>query len=446
MEIQLTEKQELAFEAMKKGKNVFLTGPAGSGKSFVLKNFIEWYKQEKETESKKIYITSTTGLSASLIEGTTIHSYSGIGTGQKDINDIYKNIIKFSNSYKKRWLETGVLIIDEISMMEANIFDKLEILAKKIRKSDEPFGGIQVILSGDFLQLPPVKSTTFCFEAISWDIVIDKVFYFDKIIRQSDENLQEVLNNIRVGIVNDRVKALLNSCLNKKLEHPSGIIPTHLFSKRDVVINYNTVELQKLIDEGRETHAYTAEYIFPEKKKLTDEGKEFLINLINTNRAIDDTLTFSVNTQVMLITNKINGLSAEEASDMKSTIFNGSRGIITGFEIGAYGKKYPIVNFLSGKTLTIRPHTFEYQSDKNTIGKVQIPLILAWAITMHKAQGMSIDFLKTDIGKDIFEYGQVYVVLSRIRNIDGLSLLNIDYSKIKAHSKILNFYNSLESS
>jgi ATP-dependent DNA helicase PIF1 len=440
----LTEKQELAFDALKRGKNVFLTGPAGSGKTFLLKKFIEWYKKNKEMESNKIYITATTGLSASLIEGTTIHSYSGIGTGQKDINDIYKNIIKFSSGAKKRWLETGVLIIDEISMMEASIFDKLEILAKKIRKSDDPFGGIQVILSGDFLQLPPVKSTTFCFEAISWDIVIDKVFYFDKIIRQRDEKLQEVLNNIRIGIVNDRVKSLLNSCLNKKLENTSGIIPTYLFSKRDVVLNYNTKELKKLIDEGHETHTYTAEYIFPEKKKITDEAKEFLINLINTNRGINDTLTLSVGSQVMLITNQLSGLTPEEASGTKNTIFNGSRGIVVGFETGAYDKKYPIVSFLSGETLTIKPHTFEYESDKQTIGKSQIPLILAWAITIHKAQGMSLDYLQTDIGKDIFEYGQIYVVLSRIRNIEGLSLFNIDYSKIRAHPKILSYYSDLE--
>lgn len=440
----LTEKQELALNSLKRGKNVFLTGPAGSGKTFLLKNFIDWYRHNKETENKKIYITATTGLSASLIEGCTIHSYSGIGTGQKDINDIYKNIVKFSSGAKKRWLETGVLIIDEISMMEASIFDKLEILAKKIRKNDDPFGGIQIILSGDFLQLPPIKSTTFCFEAISWDIVIDKVFYFDKIIRQRDESLQEVLNNIRIGVVDDRVKSLLNSCFNKKLEHPSGIIPTHLFSKRDVVLNYNTKELQKLIDNECETYTYSAEYIFPEKKKITEEAKEFLINLINTNRCIDDTLTLSVGAQVMLITNQLSALTTEEASIMKNTIFNGSRGIVVGFEQVANGKKYPIVSFLSGEILTITPHTFEYESDKQTIRKAQIPLILAWAITIHKAQGMSLDYLQTDIGKDIFEYGQVYVVLSRIRNIDGLSLFNIDYSKIRAHPKILSYYSDLE--
>jgi ATP-dependent DNA helicase PIF1 len=442
-DIKLTKKQELALASMKNGKSVFLTGPGGSGKSFLLNYFVKWYKKEMENkdDNGKLYVTSTTGLSASLIEGSTINSYSGIGTGEKDINELYKSIIKYSNSYKKRWLETSVLIIDEISMMNAEIFDKLEILARKIRKCDLPFGGIQVILSGDFLQLPPVKSKTFCFEAISWDIVIDKVFYFDKIIRQDDTILQDILNNVRLGILNEDVKNILDARLNKELIHPSGIIPTHLFSRRDIVLNYNNAELQKLIDEGRETHTYKAEYVFPDKKKLSDESKEYLINLINTNRVIDDLLTISIGSQVMLTTNKISGVSNDE---MENTIFNGSRGIVTSFEYNSkHDKYYPIVSFLSGQTLTINPHIFEYESGNDLIGKSQIPLILAWAITIHKAQGMSLDFLKTDIGKDIFEYGQVYVVLSRIRNIDGLSLLNIDYSKIKAHPKIINYYEDL---
>lgn len=440
MSFQLTEKQEMAFKAMKDGKNVFLTGPGGSGKSFLLKVFIEWYKSDLYNIGKKIYVTSTTGLSASIIEGSTIHSYSGIGIGQKNIDELYKTIIKFPNSSKKRWLETNVLIIDEISMLDPDIFDKLEILARKIRKCDEPFGGIQIILSGDFLQLPPVKSDIFCFEAISWDIVIDKVFYFDKIIRQDDTILQNILNNVRIGIVNDEVKDLLNTCLNKELIHGSGIIPTHLYSKRDVVLNYNNSELQKLIDEGKKTYTYSAQYIFPDKKKLSDESKELLINLINSNRIIDDSITISIGSQVMLTSNNINGA----VNDMPDTIFNGSRGIVIDFEYDKTNDKYyPLIEFLSGRILLIKPHSFDYESNNDVISKTQLPLILAWAITIHKAQGMSLDFLKTDIGRDIFEYGQIYVVLSRIRNINGLSLTNIDYSKIKAHPKILKYYQDI---
>ena len=150
----LTDKQNEAFNCMKSGKNVFLTGPGGSGKSYLIKYFIDWYKEENHG-SDDIFITSTTGLSSILINGITINRFSGIGTGNRDIDTLYKKIIKMNN-IKKRWINTKVLIIDEISMMNGDVFDKLEILAKKIRKIDEPFGGIQIILSGDFLQLPPI--------------------------------------------------------------------------------------------------------------------------------------------------------------------------------------------------------------------------------------------------------------------------------------------------
>ena len=160
MESILTTKQKEALRHMKSGKNIFLTGPAGTGKTFILKNFIDWYKETKETENSKIYITSTTGLSSLLIDGMTIHRYAGIGIGDKDINTYYKKIMKMK-SLKKRWLSTSVLVIDEISMMNPDLFDKLEALARKIRLNDKPFGGIQLILSGDFLQIPPVNSNDF---------------------------------------------------------------------------------------------------------------------------------------------------------------------------------------------------------------------------------------------------------------------------------------------
>jgi ATP-dependent DNA helicase PIF1 len=206
-----TEKQHEAFKSIKNGDSVFLTGPAGSGKSFLLNYFIKNYEGEKS----EIYVTSTTGLSAILIDGITIHRYAGIGTGDKDIDTYYKKISKMKN-LRDRWRNTKILIIDEISMMDSELFDKLEILAKKIRKNDKPFGGIQIILSGDFLQLPPVKSNDFAFDAISWDFVIDKVFYFNEIIRQDDNSLKYVLNNIRVGVVDENVRRLLDSYLNKK--------------------------------------------------------------------------------------------------------------------------------------------------------------------------------------------------------------------------------------
>lgn len=423
----LTKKQEDAFEYMKKGNNVFLTGPGGSGKSFILKYFIDWYKNQNIENESKIFITSTTGLSSLLIDGMTIHRYSGIGTGEKDVDSLYKKIIKMKN-IKKRWCITNILIIDEISMMDGDLFDKLEILSRKIRKIDEPFGGIQLIISGDFLQLPPINSNIFCFESFSWDFVINKIFYFDKIIRQDNIQLQNILNNIRVGIINDDVKDLLNSCLNKKLDDRDGIQPTLLFSKKNMVIEYNNEELNKLIDSGHKGYEYNSKYEF---KNIKEESKNFYIDLINSNYQVENNLCFTLFSQVMLIINM-----------PEHGLANGSRGIIIDFTDTII--KFPIVKFSNGIILEINMHNFTLDEGEYTIIKKQIPLILSWAITIHKAQGMSLELVKTDIGSTIFEYGQAYVVLSRIKNINGLSLININYDKIRAHPKILDFYNKLK--
>jgi len=423
----LTKKQQDAFEYMKKGNNVFLTGPGGSGKSFILKYFIDWYKNQNIENESKIFITSTTGLSSLLIDGMTIHRYSGIGTGEKDVDFLYKKIIKMKN-IKKRWCITDILIIDEISMMDGDLFDKLEILSRKIRKIDEPFGGIQLIISGDFLQLPPIKSDVFCFESFSWDFVINKIFYFDKIIRQDNIQLQNILNNIRIGVIDDDVKDLLNSCLNKKLDDIDGIQPTLLFSKKKMVVEYNNEELNKLIDSGYKGYEYNSKYEF---KNIKEESKNFYIDLINSNYQVENNLCFTLFSQVMLIINM-----------PEHGLANGSRGIIIDFTDTII--KFPIVKFLNGVILEINMHNFTLDDGGDIIIKKQIPLILSWAITIHKAQGMSLELVKTDIGNTIFEYGQAYVVLSRIKNINGLSLININYNNIRAHPKILEFYKKLK--
>lgn len=415
----LTDKQQSAFEFMKSGKNVFLTGPGGSGKSYLLKIFINWFSNKD-----KIFVTSTTGLSSILIDGMTIHRYSGIGTGDKDVETLYKKIIKMKN-LKTRWLNTEVLIIDEISMLDPDIFDKLEILARKIRKNEKPFGGIQIILSGDFLQLPPVKSTNFCFESFSWDMVVDKVFYFDKILRQSDTKLQLILNNIRIGVINNDVKELLNSRLSMSLDNKNGIEPTLLFSKKNMVSTYNEDKLNKLISDGKENYLYTSYYEF--SKNICEKSKEYYVELINIQYNIDDKLQFALHSQVMLTINM-----------PEHELANGSRGIIISFS-----QNIPTVQFLNGIVLDIKPHEYVIEEGGDIIKKFQIPLMLSWAITIHKAQGMSLELVKTDIGNSIFEYGQAYVVLSRIKNIEGLSLINIDYSVIKAHPKILKYYKLL---
>jgi len=424
MSIQLTEKQNNAYISMKKGNNVFLTGPAGCGKSFLLKYFIEYYKNENQKKNGEIYITSTTGLSSLLIDGMTINRFSGIGTGEKDIETIIKKILKMK-SIRNRWINTNILIIDEVSMMNPEIFDKLEIIARKIRKIEEPFGGIQIILSGDFLQLPPVKSDSFCFEAFSWDFVIHETFYFNEIIRQTDNKLQEILNYIRNGIINDDVKLYLSQCLNKELVTHNDIEPTLLFSKKNMVTTHNIKELNKLIEKDYKYHNYQSRYDFG---KNNDESKIFFKDLLDSQYQIEDIITICVNSQVMLTVNMPD-----------YNLANGSIGIVIDFVLDEKNN-YPLVKFLNGTILTIKEHEYIIDEGGNIIKKIQIPLILSWAITIHKAQGMSLDYVKTDIGNSIFEYGQAYVVLSRIKNIEGLSLININYNSIKAHPKVLDYY------
>ena len=429
MSFNLTQKQHDAFSFMKSGSNVFLTGPGGTGKSFLLKYFIDYYKNNAETDREQIYVTSTTGLSSLLIDGMTINRYSGIGTGNKELEYYFKKISKIGH-LKKRWINTGVLIIDEISMMDPNIFDMLEILARKIRKIDKPFGGIQIILSGDFLQLPPVKCNQFCFESFSWDSVIQKTFYFDEILRQHESSLHNILNDIRLGIVSNEAKLLLDSCLHKEFVNEDGIIPTLLFSKKDMVNSYNKKELDKLLEVGNIFYDYNANYKFG--KNIGPSVMDVYKDLINNQYQVEDHIVFAMHNQVMLTVNMPDyGLA------------NGSRGIIIDF-CGASFPPNPIVKFLNGQILEIKPHDFVMDENNESVKKTQIPLIHSWAITIHKAQGMSLELVKTDIGSSIFEYGQAYVVLSRIKNIEGLSLINIDYSKIKAHPRILEYYNNLK--
>ena len=424
----LNSKQNEAFKAMKNGFNIFITGPGGSGKSHVINFFVEYYKNNYEDDENKLYVTSSTGLSSLLINGITINQYSGIGIGDKEIDYYVKKISK-NKKTRERWRNTKILIIDEVSMISSDIFEKLDIIGQKIRKNGKPFGGIQIILSGDFLQLPPVKANEFCFESFSWDICINKTFYFDKIIRQKNGEFQNILNKIRVGNVDADVVETLEKCRNRVLKNDKGIMPTLLFSRKDMVKTYNDSKLQELIDKGEKTVEYKSKYVF--SSKVREEVKPDYIQLINSQYNIDDNIVLTKYSQVML---NVNGIDEGLA--------NGSRGIIIDFTNDE--KQNPIVYFLNGKTIEIKPKDYKIEEEKDSVIKKQIPLIHAWAITIHKAQGMSLEYIETDIGNSIFEYGQAYVVLSRIKNLEGLSLINIDYSRIKANPKIIKFYENLK--
>ena len=244
----LNTNQENAYQIICSGFSVFITGGGGVGKSALLNYYIK--KQNK----KCLGITSTTGTSAILINGTTLHSYLGIGTGKQSIDQITSNIN--NNFYlKKKWDRLKILIIDEISMLSAEFFDKLETIARIIKNSDQAFGGIQLILSGDFCQLSPIESKNFCYEAKSWGSCIDKIIYLQDIIRQENKIFQKCLSNIRLGNITEDIKEIINTRINQELTNEFGIKPTKLFSRNSSVDSTNQSELNILCQKNKK-HQY----------------------------------------------------------------------------------------------------------------------------------------------------------------------------------------------
>jgi ATP-dependent DNA helicase PIF1 len=416
-DITLNEKQQKAYDSMIRGKNIFLTGSGGVGKSFLIKSFVKKYHL-----IKKIAVTSTTGISAINIGGTTLHSYCGIGLGNDTLQYLYQ---KLSHSFKylNRWKRLEVLIIDECSMLKPELFDKLEKLGKLLRGNSLPFGGIQIILSGDFLQLPCVKCDNFLFEAETWNQVVKEIHYLDEIVRQKDLDFCRVLDKIRVGDIDNDVRELLSSRVNVELKNEFNIEPTLLFCRNMDVDHINTKNLKRLINKHGDVCEYNVEWDF---LKIKDEE---VIQKYKKNLNISEPLLLTLECQVMLTVN----------IDLENDLVNGSRGIIVDFD----EDNYPVVQFTNGFKIPISFQDIEVTENEHLIFKYSyIPLKLAYAISIHKAQGSTLDLVKVDL-TNVFEYGQAYVALSRVKTLEGLSITGLDLDRIGAHPKALEFYKNL---
>ena len=422
----LNKLQLEAIDCLNNDMNVLITGPAGSGKSKVIEDFYKSTKKNMKYYQKgSIVKTSTTGSSALLIGGYTLHSYLGLGLGKSDIKTMVSNIRK-NKTIRERWINLKTLIIDEVSMLSAELFDKLEEIGRIVRKKQmHVFGGIQVVLVGDFCQLPIINSSKFCFESEKWNDIIEKVIYFKEIIRQNDPVYQKCLNEIRMGKCSIDSIETLTKRIDAEFEN-KDVIPTMLYSRKIDVEKINQENFKKLIDNGAEKKSYKATY--KTEGKMTKSSVQQYIDKMERNCPAESVLELCIDAQVMTISN-----------NCESGFVNGSRGIIIGFN-----GEDPIVRLMNGIEIVVEKHTWSMDiSDEKVLKKIQYPLKLAYAITIHKSQGMTLDCVETDIGNSIFEYGQVYVVLSRVKSLDGLRIKKFSSKKIKIHPKVKNFYNKL---
>jgi len=399
----LTELQQKAYDVLMRRQNLFLSGPGGCGKTFLIRHFYE-----KNKDKMNIAVTSTTGTSAVLIGGTTINSYLGIMLGKGTVEQLHELVKKRHKIMKWRKLDT--LIIDEISMMDADLFDKLDKLAKIIRRNDKPFGGIQIFGSGDFCQLPCVKSDKFCFDAEEWNNVMTNTILLNENKRQMDDKFQQMLNEIRYGIITEETKMTLNNCIDKDVKN-GEIEPTKLFSRNNEVAKTNEKEIGKLVGEER---MYKMEI-----KQRTNETID-----INKYTMLEMNLKLVKGCQVILLRNM----------NITDGLVNGSRGIVIGFD------DFPIVKFMNGEIEKIGPYTSTIEMDERVVAEItQVPLKLGYAISIHKSQGMTIDCAELEL-KNVFESGQAYVALSRIKSIEGLSIKSINYRNIYTNGKVIDFY------
>ncbi|XP_052896400.1 ATP-dependent DNA helicase PIF1 [Anopheles moucheti] len=424
--VQLNQEQKRILAACQSGQNVFFTGSAGTGKSFLLRKIIAALPPDGTIA------TASTGVAACLIGGTTLHSFAGIGTGEATLQNCYEKASRPNTA--QAWRKCKRLIIDEISMIDADFFEKIEAVARYVRKNDKPFGGIQLILCGDFFQLPPVgrlpdRTRTgkysqdadqddesgrvrFCFESKIWRECVQAWYELTIVHRQRDQEFITILNSIRIGRVTDEISERLRKTASQRIE-TEGILATQLCSHTSEVDAINQAKLEALRSEP---------IVFDAKDSDPYSSKQ-----LDTMLQAPAKLTLKIGAQVMLLKNY----------NIAEGLVNGARGVIVNFVQGL-----PLVK-LKHRELVVRHEKWSVKVGSGMmLTRSQLPLKLAWAFSIHKSQGLTLDCAELSLSK-VFEAGQAYVALSRAQSLDSIRVLDFDLRQVWANTKVLEFYRDL---
>lgn len=493
----LTDEQKDVMQMIvDRGENVFFTGAAGTGKSHLLRQIVASLRRGRY--ESEVAITATTGLAAYNIGGQTLHRWSGIRTGEGNVASHVQYIKKNMGGVRDNWRNCRILVIDEVSMLDANLLDKLEEIARLVRGKPQPFGGIQLVLTGDFFQLPPVSkggsdgaATNLCFEAKCWPTVIARSIVLTRIFRQKDNRLVQMLNSMRTGQLDNEIMAQFKQ-LERTVQYDDGLEPTELYPVRWQVDMANKTKMQAL--EGA-VFTYNAldSSTFDSSQKLLDQlichktlelkiGAQVLLirnltdQLINGRRGVIVTFMNDVewsvlgpfileNKRALQVYNAVLNATADLASGNATS--GNDRAVVRAeieeiefpdadtrsrFEMALVSPlktKLPIVDFRFGQIVPIERVDFTAAAGSGVkyseVTRNQIPLVPSWALSIHKAQGQTLDRLVVDLGK-VFEAGQAYVAVSRATSYDRLQIKGFSRDKVRVHPRVADFYKQLEQS
>ncbi|KAJ5894268.1 ATP-dependent DNA helicase PIF1 [Penicillium taxi] len=456
------------------GKSIFFTGSAGTGKSVLMREIIKKLRNKFRREPDRIAVTASTGLAACNIEGVTLHSFAGIGLGKEPVPELVKKIKK-NQKARNRWLRTKVLVVDEVSMVDGDLFDKLEEIARRIRNNGRAFGGIQLVVTGDFFQLPPVpdgsnREAKFSFAAHSWPTSIHHTILLTHVFRQRDPEFAGMLNDLRLGIITPKTNEAFRK-LSRPLNFHDALEATELFPTRNEVENANSARMSRLsgemmtfnaVDSGTiqdpvHRERLLANCMAPPMINLKKGAQVMLIkNMEETlvNGSIGRVVAFMDEGTFETYRMKEDEFATDEADIDNDDSIERARKKLKAMAHTPGGvtvtRKWPLVCFVqpdgTERHLLCQPEAWKIELPNGEVQaqRQQVPLILAWALSIHKAQGQTLQRVKVNLGR-VFEKGQAYVALSRATSQAGLQVTGFEPRKVMVHPKVIEFYKNLVS-